>query len=380
MRKRIVFVINSLAGGGAERVFSTILSASGPYRAAHDVAVVLLDREDQAYALPSEIPVRQLDCRHSLPRSIAGLAGATNREEADLAVSFLTRANVAAAFAMILRRRPFVISERVDTAAHLATGRFAWASRLLVRLAYPRAAAVIAVSSGVADTLVREFGVDRQRIAVVFNPVDLERIARLAAELPAIEMHADDCIAMGRLVPNKNFALTIEAFARSGRKGRLVLIGTGPLHAELRALGDRLGLGERLVMPGFIENPYALLSRAGLFFLSSNAEGFPNALVEAMAAGLPVIATDCRSGPSEVLATSLEGAKAAEGEGGLLVPANDVEAMSDAIVRMADPDLCRRLVERGQRRVAEFSVDKAVAGYWRIIEGALGNQAKRPWL
>ncbi|KRA84448.1 glycosyltransferase [Altererythrobacter sp. Root672] len=373
MSKRVVFVINSLAGGGAERVFSTILSASAPYRRDYDVSVTLLDREDRAYELPRDMGVRQLDSRHSLPLSIAGLTREARREKAQLAVSFLTRANVAAAFAMIVRRRPFVISERVDTAAHLATGRFAWASRFLVRLTYPRAAAVIAVSSGVADTLVRDFGVERQRISVVFNPVDLDRIARLAAEEPAIDIRGDDCIAMGRLVPNKNFALAIEAFARSGRSGRLVLIGTGPLEAELRALADRVGLGERLVMPGFIENPYALLARAGLFVLSSNAEGFPNALVEAMAVGLPVVATDCRSGPSEVLATSLDGAKAAEGEGGLLVPANDVPAMAEAIALMGDRSVSRAFGERGRRRAAEFSVDKAVGAYWQIIESVIGN-------
>ncbi|MBO9518196.1 MAG: glycosyltransferase [Porphyrobacter sp.] len=377
MSKRVVFVINSLAGGGAERVFSTILSASTRYRDEYDVSVTLLDREEQAYALPGDMGVRQLDCRHSLPRSIAGLTRATKKEKADLSLSFLTRSNVAAAFAMIARGRPFVISERVDTAAHLDTGRFAWASRLLVRLTYPRAAAVIAVSNGVADTLVSKFGVERERISVVFNPVDLDRIAALAAESPSIEIRADDCIAMGRLVPNKNFALAIEAFARSGRKGRLVLIGTGPLHAELRALGDQVGLGERLVMPGFIENPYALLVRAGLFILSSNAEGFPNALVEAMAVGVPVIATDCRSGPSEVLAVSLDRASVVDGEGGLLVPANDVPAMTDAIVLMEDPQLSRSFGERGRRRAAEFSVDRAVGAYWQIIESVIGNEASR---
>lgn len=378
MSKRIVFVINSLAGGGAERVFSTILSASAPYRDEYDVSVALLDREERAYGLPRDMSVQQLNSRHSLPRSIAGLARTARREKAHLAVSFLTRSNVAAAFAMMMRRQPFVISERVDTAAHLATGRFAWASKFLVRLTYPRAAAVIAVSHGVADTLVSDFGVERRRISVVFNPVDLDRIASLAAEDPSIEMRADDCIAMGRLVPNKNFALAIEGFARSGRRGRLVLIGTGPLHAELRALGDQLGLGERLVMPGFVENPYALLDRGGLFVLSSNAEGFPNALVEAMAVGLPVVATDCRSGPAEVLATSLDGMKVAEGEGGLLVPANDVPAMADAIGLMGEPGRARAFGEQGRRRAAEFSVDRAVGAYWGIIESVMANGAAEP--
>jgi N-acetylgalactosamine-N,N'-diacetylbacillosaminyl-diphospho-undecaprenol 4-alpha-N-acetylgalactosaminyltransferase len=376
MRRRIAFVINSLAGGGAERVFSSILSASFPANG-DDLSVVLLDREEQAYELPRELRRFQLDCGHSLALSIGRLARLLRRERADLTVSFLTRANVAAAIAMILRRQPFIISERVDTSAHLATGRFAWASRLLVRLTYRRAMAVIAVSDGVADTLVRDFGVDRRRIAVVFNPVDGDLIALRAAEEPAIEIHPDDCIAMGRLVPNKNFALAVEAFARANVPGRLVLLGQGPLHAELRALGDSLGLGERLVMPGFVANPYAVMARARLFILSSNAEGFPNALVEAMAVGLPVVATDCRAGPSQILATALNDRVMANGQGGVLVRPNDVDAMASAIARMSDRSICGDFSKSGRRRAADFGLHETVECYWRVIEAALGNQPQQ---
>ncbi|MEM8696126.1 MAG: glycosyltransferase [Pseudomonadota bacterium] len=374
-RRHILFAINSLAGGGAERVFATLLAMPVPDAERFRVEAALLDGEPEAYRLPDHIPVHRLDCRHGLVRSVRRMTGLAKRQRVDLIVAFLTRTNVAAAFAARLSSRPFIVSERVDTSAHLATGRFAWISRWLVRLTYRRAAAIIAVSKGVADTLVRDFGIDRSRISVIFNPVDTKRIEARAAEPPAFPVRRDDCLAMGRLVPNKNFALAIEAFARSGRSGRLVIIGEGPLRDALRALGDSHGLGERLVLPGFVENPYAILARGGLFILSSNAEGFPNALVEALALGIPAVATDCKSGPAEILETRVRDAATgfAEGEGGLLVRPNDVAAMAAAIAQMEDVALRLTLAANGPERVAAFSPERAADRYWRVIETALAD-------
>lgn len=376
MKPKILFVINSLAGGGAERVLTTLIGGSRRFTDRYAVEVVLLDREEEAYALPDWVKVERLDSRQSLVRSFMHIWGLIGRAKPALTVSFLTRANVVTAAAMALRSKPFVVSERVNTTAHLNEGAHAKLAKALVRLTYPRANRIVAVSQGVADTLAEDFGVRPDAMVAIANPIAAEAIAARAAELPGFAVDGPYVVAMGRFVPNKNFALAISAFAESGISGRLLILGEGPERERLEALVEELGLQGRVLMPGFAANPYALIGRAAFMALSSNAEGFPNALVEALACGVPVVATDCASGPAEVLEVAVgpaPGAVAVEGRGGLLTPVNDVGSMAEAFQRMQDPALRARLAQAGGQRVLDFTVDRAVDRYWDVIEAAIAS-------
>lgn len=374
---RALFVINSLAGGGAERVFTTLVHAlNGPDRGM-DITVALLDDEaEEAYSLPPGIPVERLDTGGGLLRSVTQLRRLVGRLRPDVTVSFLSRANVAAVVAMRRTGGPAVISERVNTTAHLKSGRFGFLSRLLIRSTYPSARKIIAVSEGVALTLENDFAVERERICVIYNPVDIDRIRALSAMEPEIEVTGDDFVTMGRLVANKNTAMAIRALAASECKGRLIVLGEGPLREELSNLAASLGVADRVRLAGFVANPYAVLARAGCYLLTSNAEGFPNAMLEAMASGLPVIATDCPSGPAEILQVSLEGESGgcAFGRGGALVAMDDAAAMARCMDRLADPDASARCVAEGLARVDAFSVSRAVAAFRdTILSAAAGN-------
>ena len=374
-KPRIVFAINSLAGGGAERVFTSLLAASAGHARDYDIAVVLLDEDPPGYALPEWVAVHRLNCRHSFILSTLRLALLVASLRPDVMLSFLTRANVATAVAMKLRRRPFIISERIYTSGQLARGRLASISRAMVRLTYPAADRVIAVSKGVGDALQADFGVRADRIDVINNPVDATAIRLMAQESPSIEVRANDIVLIGRFAPQKNITLAIHAFARSSWPGRLILLGDGPLGGQLKALAAQLGVADRVVFPGFLKNPYPVLSRACLLLLTSNEEGFSNSLVEAMALGVPVIATDCPFSPAEILQVSElpKSGQFATGTGGLLVPVGDEDAVVSALEQIKDSDLRERLAREGRERVEVFSGAQLFEQYWKIIAQVAGG-------
>lgn len=368
---RLLFVINSLAGGGAERVFSTILRNSQHHSAVNDVHVALLDKEEWVYALPPEVTVHQLDCRGRLGPSVAQLSILARRLHADLIVAFLNRANVAAAIAGAAADCPVIMSERNDTSAQLALGRFPALARATLRVSFRQARQIVAVSAGVGDALRSEFGVDPGRIRVINNPVDVEAIR--AASNPPADGPEGDVVMLARLEPQKNLDVAIEAFARSAWPGRLVILGEGPLRPHLRALADQLGIGARLLMPGFHRDPYPVLANAAVLMLSSRHEGFCNALVEAMALGVPVLAADCRFSPAEILqapATPGPG-QVVVGKGGLLVAVDDVAALAAGLRMLQDKVLAARLSEDGRRRAEDFALAAQVERYWQVVADVL---------
>lgn len=376
-RRRALFIINSLTGGGAERVMSTLLHASAPWRDRFDIALALLDREAAAYVPPQWVESIQLDCQGRLLPSIRAVRRLVAAMRPDVTLSFLTRSNVANVLATAGRPTACLISERVNASAHLNGGFSAMTARMMVRGTYPRADHVIAVSQGVAQDLRRNFGVKQSRLSVIANPVDHDRIAGLSAVPPALSLQGDFIVAAGRLVPNKNFGMLIEAFARADLPASLVILGEGPLRGALQAQIERLGLGDRILLPGFLDNPFAVLKRAALFALPSNAEGFPNGMVEAMACGLPVVAANCRSGPSEILLSrareDVHGI--VHGPAGALVPQNDPAAFAEALRAVFEPG---SRADRGAAALdlsRQFSVERTAARYWAAIEGVMSLDA-----
>ena len=216
MRPRILFIINSLAGGGAERIMSILLANSKEESSRYDIHLALLDREGAAYPVPEWVNVHQLDCRFSLVQSFLQLRRLIQLLQPALTVSFLTRANVANCLAMPPTGRPAIISERINTDVQLGGGVRGLITKSIVRHAYPKASRIIAVAQGVGDTLIRRYGVNPSRVEVIPNPVDVEAIRTRGSEGCADVPDEPFVFAMGRLVPNKNFALLLRAFAKAG--------------------------------------------------------------------------------------------------------------------------------------------------------------------
>lgn len=379
-KPRICFVINSLAGGGAERVMLKLLSASRSRHNAYDLSLVLLDDEARSYTPPDWLPVRQLDARGTLPRSMHVLWNHLRQTRPDVVVSFLTRANVANVLTTRVLGGRCVISERTHASQHLNRGRADVVARTMVRATYGRADAVVAVSQGVADDLTEVFGVPAGKVRVINNPVDADGLAALAAQAAPAASPRPYIVGVGRLTPIKNFQLLIRAFAESGLPHDLVILGEGEERPTLLRLAAELGLADRVRLPGFQANPFPIVKNAAVFASASNAEGFPNGIVEAMALGVPVVAANCPSGPSEIL----DGRSRGEIEGltlgaaGVIVPQNDVGAFARALRLMDDPQVRDRYARAGAARARDYSVEAAVERYWSVIldEPLTGESAR----
>lgn len=330
---RLAFFLPDLHGGGAERV---VLNLCRAFLAEGMAVDLLLARA--AGTLLGEVPagVRMIDLSPGLRLptraglaldALLGLLRYLRREPPQALLTSLTGANLVALLAhRLARSRTRLVLREANTAANLRGPL----TRRCVRALYPAAHAVIAVSQGVGDDLVNLFGVAAGRVRVIPNPVDIAAIRRLAAEDPREPWFAPGqppvILGVGRLAAQKDFATLLQAFAavRRERPCRLILLGEGPLRADLEALAATLGVRADVALPGFVANPYAYMRRAAVFVLSSRWEGMPNALIQALASGVPLVATDCHSGPREVLD---------EGRYGWLVPVGDAAALGTAIVR-----------------------------------------------
>jgi glycosyltransferase involved in cell wall biosynthesis len=235
-----------------------------------------------------------------------------------------------------------------------------WARRLMPLL-YPHADEIVAVSKGVGEDLIRAARLSPDRVRVIHNPIVFRRITMLASEAAPHPWVAGNgppvILGIGRLVPQKDFATLLRAFAlvRATRLVRLVILGEGPERDRLTLLASALGVRDDVLLPGFVANPYSWLGRASLFVLSSAWEGLPTVLVEALACGAPAISTDCQHGPREILQ---------DGAVGPLVPVGDAFGMAKAMRQVLDAPIDRR---RLLDRAAAFSEDRAIALYRQIL-------------
>lgn len=350
---KFFLVINSLNCGGAERVM-TLLANHWAGRG-HQVTLQTLSQDAPFFPLDPRVellsmPAAQgghpLKSLFELLRTGHRLRTALKRLRPDGVISFAPRVNLKTLIAARGLGLQVVVSERNDPSQrplsrHWSRQRLRW---------YPRAQRVVVQTESVRRWFA-ERGVTNT--TVVANPVEQPTFAwRTPSSNPLI-------LSVGRLVSQKGHGDLIAAVAALGRSDvRLRILGEGPERDTLRALGDRLGLGERLEMPGVVVEKEPHYAEASAFVLSSHYEGFPNALVEAMAVGLPCISYDCPSGPSDLIDHETNG---------LLVPLKDVEGLGAAVARVLDhPDLARRWADAAPSAVRSLGVE-AIAARWEAL-------------
>ena len=355
-------VISSLQGGGAERVMTIMAN----YWAAAGWSITLLTLDDGAaplsYALDSRVRHIPLAVAEHSGNTLTALRNGFRRLRAlrrglrqsrpDAILSFMDITNVTTILATRGMGVPVIVSERSDPACNFP-GR-TW-SRLR-QLVYPLADAVVVQSQGAMDYFSPKV---QLRARIIPNPVLSAQPsnATLSMQLPRPAL-----VAMGRLVQAKGFDLLLRAFAQlkdQRHDWTLVILGDGPLRAELESLRNQLGLEQRVLMPGRVSNPYDALKQSDLFVMSSRYEGFPNALCEAMSCGLAVICTDCPSGPREIIRDGIDG---------LLVANEDVTALAKAMDSLMGNETERvRLGERATEVTKRFALSEVM----RLWEDAL---------
>jgi glycosyltransferase involved in cell wall biosynthesis len=359
--RRIAFFVPTLAGGGAERVALNLLKGMSEQNIQLDLVLA-----DATGPYLDQVPagVRLIDLGTGrVTRAIPALAKYLKETQPVALLSHMNHANVAAILAKELARSKakLVVVEH-DTLSAVKSG--VRRGRFLppaMKWLYPRASSIVGVSQGVSTDLDSTLGFKPGTVKTVYNPVispDLIAKANAPVDHPWFQPGQPPVfLAVGRFTLQKDFSNLIRAFGilRATTDARLIILGEGDLRGDLEAEIAALGLGNDVSLPGFVQNPYAYMSNSTAFVLSSRWEGLPTVLIEAMACGCAVVATDCPSGPDEILGS---------GQYGILVPIENATALAAAMIKtIADPLDRSNSIERGMY----FSTDRAVSNYLDLL-------------
>ena len=362
---RVAILLPDLRGGGAERL--NLVLAEEFVRAGHEVEFALLQARGELLSeAEARFPVRSLGCTRMRQAPLRLARYLRERRPDALLAAMWPLTGIAGLAARLSGYHGRLVASEHNDFRWMPSikGYERWGLKRFGRRIYAPCQKVVTVSDGVAESLGAVAGLFRDRIEVIHNPLrPMTPDAMTDEDRRALDgWLASDTrlIAVGTLKPQKGYDVLLRAFAdlRRRRDAQLLILGDGPLRGDLEALARDLGVADSLWMPGFRPNPATFLEHAHVFVLSSNWEGFGNVIVEALAAGVPVVSTDCPSGPAEILAG---------GKYGRLVPVGDPGAMAQAIeaTRDSPPDLAP-LIARAQ----DFAPDKAARAYLSLLLGS----------
>lgn len=361
----VAILLSNLGGGGVQQI---ILNLSSGF-AAKGYEVDLLvgwSQDKMVRSLPEKVKLIELEKKKAL-FMLPDLVSYLRSSSPSVLITAQTHINIVGVIAksLSMNRTKLIICEHNDMRAVIRNHPKEKYRPILAHWLYPKADSIVAVSNGVADSLVEAAGIQRQKIQVIYNPVISENMDELAIEPPSHPWFKEDrqntILAIGRLEKQKDFCTLLRAVSLVHRTTpvRLVILGEGSQRTVLSDLAEELSISDIVSMPGFVLNPYSLMKRASVFVLSSRFEGFPGALVEAMACGVPVVSTDCQSGPEEILAN---------GKFGRLVQVGDHLAMAEAIkLTLDDPGQ----LDASTRRGKEFTIKNSVNAYSTLIQNAM---------
>ncbi len=375
-KKRIFFLIPVLKGGGAERNIINLIANmdTNVYELTIVAGNVGGNLESE---LGSNVKLINLESSGFL-QLFFKLSKLLKSKQPDILVSALPHINTLSmmvkSFSSI--KTKVILTEHTTISSLSSTAR-TLVKRLearfilppLMKMFYPSANKIICVSEGVKEDLLSIIG-NVPSIQVIYNPVfsnaiDLLRKEPLGEDEQLFTKGSPVIIAVGRLIKAKDYPTLLKAFKLmlGSLTADLVILGEGPEDEYLKNLVTSLSLQNNVTFLGFKSNPYKYMARSSVFVLSSVREGFGNVIVEAMGCGVPVVATNCKSGPSEIINNNING---------LLVEPQNPKALADGITGiLKDAALAQTLSVNGKERAAYFSIEKSVAEYEKVFEDLL---------
>ncbi|MEM8677195.1 MAG: glycosyltransferase family 4 protein [Cyanobacteria bacterium P01_G01_bin.67] len=361
---RITLIINSLLGGGAERAI--VLLAEGLAKLQHQVTLITFsDSSSDFYQVPAKVSRVELGIIGKSENLLEAITNNIRRfiilrqgvesSQPDIVISSLRITNVSVILALLSKNYPIVVTEQNDV--RVFSKGAVWET--LRRLTYPWCSKVVSVSKGVDE------GIDLppSKKAVIYNPIAVKEDHTTPDLPPEVDLNKNWIVSMGRLTYQKGYDLLLPAFSKIAGKHpdwQLIILGRGELREQLEKITDDLNLSEQVVFTGALKNPSAVLKQGKIFVMASRNEGFPLAHGEALACGLPVIATDCPSGPREMIRQDLDG---------ILVPNQDIAALAQAMDSlMSNEQKRQQLAMRAPEVLARFGQDKIVAEWDNLID------------
>ena len=358
-----MFYLSALKGGGAERTVVNIVNNLNKNK--FEVVLVLLNNTNNDYIdlVSEDVKIRYLECNR-IRYGIFKLRKAIVEEKPDLLFSTLINNNLTLLAAKLLtfRKIPTIVREASN---RTASGKVSLLNKIITFISYNFfAKEIIALSEGVREDLIYNFKISPRKIRVIYNPVEVDKIRLKSQDKITIfkeKSNVKNIIAVGRLVEAKDYFTLLRAMkiVLNKENVKLNIIGKGILEETLKKTSKDLGIDNSVQFLGFKTNPYKYMRESDLFVLSSKREGFGHVIVEAMAVGVPVISTNCNSGPAEIIK---------DDKYGVLVPVGDYKTLAKKIVELLRNENLRQYYrEIGPQRARDFEAKKIVNKYEKIF-------------
>jgi glycosyltransferase involved in cell wall biosynthesis len=361
MKHHLAFFLPDLGGGGAEKIMVTLANEFN--RRGYEVDFILVRAGGvNLKHVAKNVRIVDLKARNAIT-SLPKVIGYLKRDHPDVFLSSLDLTNLISLIAKRIARIDVKLMIRIENTVSSQKRSLLKKKleKILLSLIYPWAERIIAVSNYVAEDIKRYAGISASKLCVIYNPVVTRELLEKAKEkvnhpwfqagsLPVI-------LGVGRFTEQKNFPNLVKAFAevRKERNARLVILGDGELRGKLEVLSRRLGIAEDVDFPGYIENPYSYMRLAKVFVLSSDWEGLPTVLIEALACGCSVISTDCPGGSREILSGGIYGD---------LVPIDDPKSLAESINRV----LSGRMHKIDKMWLEQFSLEHVFIQTMQLID------------